>query len=228
MRTNYEYKKEAKALTKEHKGKLALIYFIYSVIASAVNSIGYRVYTDANGVVQTRTGIGSIITLLIAGPFAISFVLIAIKLFKGKEIEVKDLFEGFKDFVPSMVLGLLVNIFITLWTFLFIVPGIVMALAYSMVYYIHNDHKELKAMECIKKSKNMMKGYKTRFFGLCLSYLGEILLVIITLGIYSYWFMPRFNQATYLFYLDLKKENGEYDNVIDAEFVEENIETKNI
>jgi uncharacterized membrane protein len=48
-----------------------------------------------------------------------------------------------------------------------------------------------------------MKGHKWDYFCLLLSYFGWIFLSVLTCGILFIWVLPRINQASYLFYLDI-------------------------
>ena len=78
-----------------------------------------------------------------------------------------------------------------LWTCLFIIPGIVMGYAYSMTFYIMKDHPEYSALEAIRASKEMMKGYKMKLFLLQLSFIGwEIVAVLFCCGIGLLWVEP--------------------------------------
>ena len=49
-------------------------------------------------------------------------------------------------------------VFTLLWMLLFIIPGFIAALRYSMAYFILKDNPEIGALEAIRRSKEMMKG----------------------------------------------------------------------
>ena len=66
--------------------------------------------------------------------------------------------------------------FIALWSLLFVIPGIVVAYRYSLAVYIMIDHPELSAIDCIRESKRMTKGYKGQLFRLDLSFILWLLL----------------------------------------------------
>jgi len=44
-------------------------------------------------------------------------------------------------------------LFVLLWMLLLIVPGIIAAISYSLVFYIMHDNPDIGAMEAIDKSK---------------------------------------------------------------------------
>ena len=75
-----------------------------------------------------------------------------------------------------------------------------------MAIYISKDKPELSAEECIQESRRMMSGYKGKLFLLDLSYIGWVLLCILTCGILSLWVAPKMETAHVLFYEDLKSE----------------------
>ena len=99
------------------------------------------------------------------------------------------------------------DLFISLWTLLLIVPGIIKSLSYSMTVYIAIDDPKIGTLDAITKSRQMMNGYKWKLFCLNLSYIGWILLCILTLGILSFWVDPKMHQAQYQFYLNIKDKN---------------------
>ncbi len=66
--------------------------------------------------------------------------------------------------------ALLSQLFIFLWTLLFIVPGVIKALSYSMLPYILKDDHSVKAKEAITQSREMMVGHKLDLFILYITY----------------------------------------------------------
>ena len=90
---------------------------------------------------------------------------------------------------------------------LLIVPAIIAAFSYSMVFYILADNPDISPTNALKKSKEMMMGYKWKIFFLGLSFLGWALLAILTLGIGLLWLMPYIQVSTINFYEDIKDNN---------------------
>ena len=148
-------------------------------------------------------GIGFIIQLLVLGPMTLGFAILSLNVIRGQKAELEMGFEGFKDFFRSFILALLLAIFTALWSLLFIIPGIVKSYSYGMSYYILRDHPELTANEARKASMALMKGNKWRAFCLDLSFIGWLLLCVLTLGILSFWIMPYREAARAAFYEDL-------------------------
>lgn len=146
--------------------------------------------------------------ILVSGPLGVGMAIYFLKLSRDHETKLEDLFAGFQNFGNTFLLGLLQGLFIVLWSLLFIIPGIIAALAYSQAFYIMADDPTIKPMDALKKSREMMDGYKWDLFLLGLSFIGWALLCILTLGIGFLWLTP-YMQATFAqFYFELKGDEG--------------------
>lgn len=64
------------------------------------------------------------------------------------------------------------TVYISLWSMLLVVPGIIASYSYRQGLYILLDHPEMSVSECIHASKNMMRGKKMELFWLDLSFFG--------------------------------------------------------
>ena len=115
-----------------------------------------------------------------------------------------DIKEGFGSYGHTFATLFLKDLFLCLWTLLFIIPGIIKAYSYQLVPYIVKDNPELSAMQAIKRSKELMNGHKWEAFVLDLSFIGWYLLSILTLGILNiFWTSPYSESAHAVFYLDI-------------------------
>ena len=182
---------ELKAAAKNQiKGKIGVLFLITLVIG---------IIAGVAGAVSSRIPfIGSLAVSIIVTPaFALSLVRVYINLFKGKEPEVADAFSGFDDFWSAFKVNFLVGLFTFLWSLLFIIPGIIKTISYSMSMYILAENKGKSALECINESKQITNGHKMDLFVLELSFIGWGLLCVITLGIAGIWVMP-YMSATYV------------------------------
>ena len=113
--------------------------------------------------------------------------------FRGKEIS------------KIILLYLLVNLYLFLWTLLFIIPGIIKSFSYAMTYFIINDHPEYSLNQAITESRRMMDGHKMEYFILCLSFIGWFILSCITLGIGFLWLIPYFYTTSALLRRDCRR-----------------------
>ena len=88
---------------------------------------------------------------------------------------------------------------------LLVIPGIIAALALTMVTFIVID-SDTAGNDAIKASWDMMKGYKWDYFVFILSFLGWIILVPFTLGILAIWLIPYMQISSVLYYEKLKEK----------------------
>lgn len=116
-------------------------------------------------------------------------------------------FSGFKvKYGRNIGTLLLVGIKTTLWTCLFIVPGIIKMYEYSIIPYILADDDTITCKEAFKKAKEMMKGNKWRLFKLEFSFIGWALLSALTCGIGAIFLAPYVEAAKAEFYVELKNK----------------------
>ena len=125
-------------------------------------------------------------------------------------------------FVPkywhNLATMLLKTIFQFLWFLLLIIPGVVMSYAYAMTPYLAADHPELGAKETIDLSRNMMKGHKWELFVLDLSFLGWIILSVLTLGILEVFYTGPYMASTHAaFYKELCGQTSAPTDVVEAD-----------
>ncbi len=169
-------------------GRFALVTLIYELILGVCASIS------------------NVATLIIGGPFLLGMAGIAFKVLDNIEFDVKNLFDGFERFSDALVLYLVNNLFIFLWSLLFVVPGIIKYYEYSMSYYILLENPEMKHQEARRASMKIMDGNKGRLFCLHLSFVGWFILSAFTLGILLLWVVPYMETAQAAFYREICRE----------------------
>lgn len=158
--------------------------------------------------VSPLVSILGIVAFIFGGAVALGWCLYNQNLNHDRPAEIKDLFVYFNMFGKAFLTNLLVGLFLLLWTLLLIVPGIIMSFAYSQTFYIMQENPDMKAMEAIRASKELMKGYKWKLFCLDLSFIGWALLAILTFGIGFVFLTPYVEQAHCAFYNNLKAEKA--------------------
>lgn len=156
--------------------------------------------------------------------FLVTFISIGISftlldMIRSREYTVKPLPDSVqvfskKLFIPVFIIQLLQVVFVTLWSFLFIIPGIIKSYAYSQVFFIYKDRRNSTpeeyptSLECITESREMMNGHKLDLFVLHLSFIGWHILEAFTLGIAALYVRPYLNTAEAVFYDRLAEEQG--------------------
>jgi uncharacterized membrane protein len=189
MMTPAELRKNAREQLKNNWGLAVLVGLIYlaiNVITSLEETISFFSF------------------LILTGPLTAGLTLVYLKLSRSESSQVQELFDGFKRFVDFFVLNIVSTVFILLWSLLLIVPGIIAAIRYSQAYFLMIDDPNLKPLDAIKQSSRMMDGYKGKYVVLILSFIGWILLSVITLFIGFIFLVPYMTVTFANFYNQLK------------------------
>lgn len=117
----------------------------------------------------------------------------------------KTIKKGFQNYGHNFAVLLLRDVYLVLWMMLFLVPGFIKVYSYRMVPYILAEHPELSAAEVITRSREMMNGNKWQAFKMDLSFLGWILLGVLTLGLVNiFWTSPYMQSTQAALYLKLR------------------------
>ncbi|CEK37889.1 DUF975 family protein [Paraclostridium sordellii] len=183
------------------KWLLAVLVFIcYSVILQLIN------IDLTNSMEGSMLGISlNIIGLLVFGSIEVGMCRFTLKLaHKDETTQFNDLFSGFDVFIKALVMNLIISVCVVIGSMLFIIPGIIFGIMFSQANYILAENPEQSAIECIKESINMMKGYKFHFFVLQLSFIGWLILASIPFGIGLLWYVPYYQMTMANFYLLVK------------------------
>lgn len=149
-----------------------------------------------------------IAAMVVSGLIGFGYTSFFLKISRGETPTYKELFARTDLLVSYILITLLVGVLTFLWSLLFIIPGIIASLAYSMVYFVALDHPELSASETLKKSKQIMNGHKLDYFILNLSFIGWAILAAFTFGLLYLWLIP-YMQVTYAnFYNSIKHKSN--------------------
>ena len=191
---NYASNSELRARAREQLGgnifgKTWLMALLVLLIGSAIVGLG-----------STFVVVGFLLHGLIM--VGVAGIFLSLKR-RGSEIELGDMFNGTKQLTDNLLLGLMYNLFIMLWTMLFVIPGIVKSYAYRMAYYIKNDHPEYNWQQCIDESRKMMNGHKWRLFTLDFSFIGWMILGSLCFGVGTLWVNAYMKAAEANFYMDM-------------------------
>ena len=92
--------------------------------------------------------------------------------------------------------GFIRDLYIFLWTLLFIIPGIVKSYSYYFVPYLLDDHPELSGTDVLRLSEEMTKGRKWDLFMLDLSFFFWQILSTVTLGLAGIFYVDPYIYLT--------------------------------
>lgn len=199
-----ELKEKARKSLQGKYGQAIIMTIIFGIITSAAQIVPTFFRGGSEITLSIVQLICIVITALLTSFFLLGNVSFYLKISRGEEVTWQELFSKTSLWKVCFLTTILVNVFTAMWTLLFIIPGIIAALSYSMVHYILLDNENMSALEAISKSKEMMNGHKMDLFVLHLSFLGWAILGVFTLGILYFWLVPYMSVTTANFYNEIK------------------------
>ena len=198
---------EIRNVTKEilkGKYKNVMLPFLLAILLISLSQSQdlYSYVYEAYGKTYMFT-IGSI-ALFIQGPISIGLATYSLAIANQKDYSYNQIFTGFKYFFKALFLFLLFNISFLIGIICLIIPGIIIALMFSQIFFIMAEDPQIGVIDAFKKSASLMKNKKLQLFGLVLRYFGLYILGIFTLGIWWLWLTPQMYVSLAIFYKELK------------------------
>ena len=157
--------------------------FIFMIVVMAIEQIPALVLDSIPFGASLFGFLASVYRILIMGPLRMATAYYFIKLFRQKQGGLNDIQYGFDYAHKAIVMNLLIWIRIFLWSLLFVVPGIICAIRYSMANYLLADDPNKDPRQCMQESKDMMQGNKMNYAILTLSFIGWYIVASIPSGI---------------------------------------------
>ena len=210
VQSNSEIRELSKRQLEGKWRAAALTAFVYSLIISLLDYIpipGSTIGPFGEGLIWGQELDIPIISTLLSGAFGIGLSVYHLKIAKNRDPELGNIFDGFKQFVQSIIAGVLTSLVILTGLVFFIIPGIIASLGLSQTYFIMSENPGINAVDAMKQSWEMTKGYKGQLFLLGLSFIPWVFLSIFTLFIGLFWLMPYVYVSFSNFYLQLKDED---------------------
>ncbi len=209
-------KNEAKRCMREsdaHPYITTIIYLvIVAVIISSLGSSSFRYninYDMSSGIYTGHTNfswtglIGTVICSLITVGY--SWWALSMAREKGS---VGEFLYAFKNFIPIILLYILIYIVVTIGFILLIIPGVMLTYGLSMSFYVLRDNDGSGVIASMKESWRLTKGHKMNIFVLQLSFIPWLLLTIITCGIAGIYTIPYVGITFAKYYDTLKAEKA--------------------
>lgn len=152
--------------------------------------------------------ISLLVSIFFLYPLSVGLVSFFIRAAKG-EHSLSNIWSGFKGNYKNVVWTIFKrDLFVYLWSLLFVIPGIIKSFQYAMAEYILAENPDMPSKEVLLTSKEMMKGNKWKYFVLALSFIGWLLLGSLVFGIGTLFVVP-YMQATFVqFYLEIKSQKS--------------------
>ena len=163
-------------------------------------SIALGLVSFAAGFVPIVRGLAGI---LLAGVTAMGPVAIVLAVVHGQKPTMSDAFYGFNSYGRNLGAALLMGLYLSLWSLLLFIPGIIKTFSYSATFFLLHENPEMGANEAITMSRKLMDGHKMEAFILGLSFIGWWLLVIVTFGLAAFYVGPYLSVTMGEFYAKL-------------------------
>lgn len=214
MKTISQLKREASASLDGRWGKYAGVSLVYTLIAIAIAAIIIMVATIADGGVfdehSPMYNTLQIVSEILIVPLGWGYYMILLRNLRGQHdtANTANMFDGYKDFTRITFTMLLMGLYTFLWALLLFIPGIIKYYSYSMTYYVLHDNPELKYNGAIERSMELMKGNKMKLFLLDLSFIGWLILGLLTACIGLLWVSPYWLSTRAAFYCNLLEKES--------------------
>ena len=207
MKTRQEIKALAREAMREQRSTAILLGFVWILMAVASGILDWVVFiaTGSRGLAYWVVYWAGMIILYV---MSVNMIGEYIKIFRRENAEVGALFTGLKvNFLRKLGGVLWMMLWVFLWSLLLIIPGIIKSLSYFFTMNILADCPNVTATDALKVSMRITQGHKWNIFVFCLSWIGWMILSVLTLGIlYVVYVGPYFYTSDGGLYIEMRDE----------------------
>ena len=210
-----EIKEEAKAKLKGNIWNILWPMLIIIAIESILSNIfGGTININLSDIeslqsikVPSSTYVNSGIVTILTGILGAGYLKYILNFVRTGKFETNTIINIIKEkWLNILIAEILTSIIITVGFVFFVIPGIILSLAYTMVTYLVIE-TDVDGNDALKESREMMKGHKFEYFIFILSFIGWMILVPFTLGLLLIWLVPYMIVAEAIYFDKLKKLN---------------------
>ena len=201
MKTPYEYRTQARVALQDRWGEAAIVSLIILVITMLI--------ALPSLMAEWAGSITTILSILVL-PLQYAYYISLLERTRGNEEElthytlqyaINNAYANTRFLVAGLFI-MLISMVAAIFTLG--IGAIIVKYMYCMVPYLLHDYPELTPREAMKISREMMSGQKWNIFILDLTFIGWILLSILTAGLGVIFVEPYISTARAVFYEDLK------------------------
>ena len=161
-------------------------FLIYLVITSIIAALQDATVGTGESVAASLT---QVIVNILVYPLGIGLGLLGIRRAAGKDTPLSTLWEPYSQFIPLVVMLVLMGLLIVGGFFLLVLPGIYLAVAYSFAPYLMIE-KNMGVWEALETSRKAITTCWWRYFGLLLIAVLLFIVGTIPLLIGLVWVLP--------------------------------------
>ena len=193
MISNRDLVEKTKTILKDSYFQVFICIILASILPQIISSVSpQNVYLN-------------IAVVGLSGYIQLGLAVFCLDVFNKGEGEFTTIFNQFNSFKPVIFI-IILSIAIVLGFILLIIPGIIIGLMYSQVFFILADDPDIGVIEAFNLSEKMMRNHKWQLFMLNLEAILFFVTGVFTLFIWWVWLLPRYSIAYAGFYEELKKE----------------------
>ena len=153
----------------------------------------------------------SYIQLAVEAILYLAAIHVYLKMSRSPEkVSLYDFFEGMNSWFRAILAALWKGLWLFLWlipsVFLFMIPLIIKAFAYSQIYFIVAEYKNVSIPRALSISKIITRGHKMDLFLMLFSFLGWAILAAIPAGLGYIWLRPYMHMSFINAYHAMMKE----------------------
>ena len=161
-------------------------FLIYLIITSVIAVLQDATVGTGEGVAASLT---QVIVNILVYPLGIGLGLLGIRRAAGKDTPLSTLWDPYSQFIPLVVMLVLMGLLIVGGFFLLVLPGIYLAVAYSFAPYLMIE-KNMGVWEALETSRKAITPCWWRYFGLLLIAVLLFIVGTIPLLIGLVWVLP--------------------------------------
>lgn len=179
---------------------VAMIFFAVSTVVSNSISANENTFT----LIRLNLVTYLLVKSLLVNPLEVGAAKFFLNNREGRA-NFSDLLYGFTcgSYINVVAIMLMRDLKVTLWTLLFIIPGLIKGYEYYMIPYLLADDCNLTSNSVFERTKEMTNGYKFEIFVFDLSFIGWGIVAVLTLGLGQFYLAPYQCAARAEMYTDL-------------------------
>ena len=193
MITNRDLVEKTKPILKDSYVQVFFCLVLASILPQIITSV------------SPQNLILNLLAVCLAGYIQLGIAVFSLDVYNKGEVNFTTIFSRFNDLKPIIFI-IILTIAIALGFILLVIPGIILALMYSQIFFILADDPDIGIIEAFNLSDKMMRNNKWQLFMLNLEAFLYFFAGIFTLFIWWVWLLPRYSIAYAGFYEELKKE----------------------
>jgi len=162
------------------------------------------VYAIILGVPPELNTYGEWLSLLLAGPLNLGLCMYFLKISNSESPGIENIINGFQPLLQVLLLYFVSSLLIVLGLLLFILPGIVLSMGFSMSYYIMAEQQDVTFVEALQKSWDLTQDHKMDLFLLNIRFIPWYVLGLLCLVVGVFVVIPWHQTTLALVYKEFK------------------------